>query len=407
MHTKQSNTHRSTILLFVICTISMFFLVGWTTPDKDPFYLATPMPDGSPGDIIDVRKSVYTLDPLTKTPQPAVNSWQIIYQSENATSETIPVSGTVLVPTKPWPNGERPIIGFSVGTRGLGDHCAPSYTLTQGTDYEGSSIANFLDKGWAVVISDYEGLGTPGMHTYMVGLSMGRVALDMIRAAQHINEAGLSSEAPVALVGYSQGGAAASWAAQLASSYAPELNIIAASLGGVPADLEANGRFLDGEMLIAFAFMASVGLDAAYDDLNLERYLNDRGLELNAKSQNICLLETENVGTKLGTLYSTIDDHTTTNPIEDPTWQYRMGQQRLGEIAPNMPVLLYHAKDDHIVPFEPAAKLRQDWCNLGVNVKWIATPFEHVVVFNTSPLITIPWLEERFADLPALDNCPH
>jgi hypothetical protein len=158
---------------------------------------------------------------------------------------------------------------------------------------------------------------------------------------------------------------------------------------------------------MAFAFMASVGLDAAYDDLNLESYLNERGLELNAKSQDVCLLETENVDTKLGTIHSTIDDHTTTSPIEDPTWQYRMGQQRLGEIAPNMPVLLYHPKDDQMVPFEPAAKLRQDWCNLGVNVKWIAAPFEHVAALNASPLITIPWLEERFSGKPALDNCPN
>lgn len=40
--------------------------------------------------------------------------------------------------------------------------------------------------------------------------------------------------------GYSGGGHAAGWAAQLANEYAPELNIIGAALGGVPADLKVS-----------------------------------------------------------------------------------------------------------------------------------------------------------------------
>jgi pimeloyl-ACP methyl ester carboxylesterase len=408
MQIKHTTICHKKIQLSVLLTLLMFFLVGWTTPDKDPFYKKVPLLGGSPGDIIDARESVFTLNPFTKTPYPSANTWQIIYQSENATGETIAVSGTILVPTTPWLFGERPIIGFSAATRGLGDSCAPSFTLSNGIDYEGASIASILKMGWAVAISDYEGLGTPRPHTYMVEHSQGRVALDVIRAAQRLPEARLSPDAPVALMGYSQGGGAAGWAAQLASTYAPELKIIAAALGGVPADLEATGRFLNGKLFMALAFMASVGLDAAYEDLNLNSYLNERGVELQANAKNMCLMDVMDFNTKLSTVFSTIEEHTITSPIEDPLWQFRMAQQRLGEVALDIPVLLYHGTQDEMVPFDPAAKLRQDWCNLGVSVKWIPLYFvEHLIVLGESPFIALPWLEARFRGMPAIDNCPH
>ena len=54
-----------------------------------------------------------------------------------------------------------------------------------------------LDRGWAVAVSDYEGLGTPGQHTYVVGRSEGRAVLDMARAAQRLPGTGLTTSTPV------------------------------------------------------------------------------------------------------------------------------------------------------------------------------------------------------------------
>ena len=129
-------------------------------------------------------------------------------------------------------------------------------------------------------MSDYQGLGTPGPHTYMVGPAQGRAVLDIARAAQRLPGTGLSSSSPVGLMGYSQGGGAAGWAAELAATYAPELQVKGSVLGGVPGDLTATAEFLDGSLFVAFALMASLGLDAAYPELDLERYLNPRGQEL-------------------------------------------------------------------------------------------------------------------------------
>jgi hypothetical protein len=381
-------------------------LTACITPDLDDFYTdAAPKQDADPGDIINARRSIYTLDPVSQSPYPGVNAWQVIYQSINATGEPIAVSGTVIVPTKPWPDGKRPVISYAVGTRGLGDACAPSFSLSQGTDYEGLHIASLLLQGWAVAISDYEGLGTPGVHTYMAGPSMGHVVLDMARAAQRLPGADLSADAPIGIIGFSQGGAATGWAAELASTYAPELNIVGVAPGGVPANLIRVGEYLDGTVTVAFALMSSVGLDAAYDELNLEEYMNEKGRALNERAANMCILAEGGVESLLETGFTHIDDYTTTNPLESAVWQNRLDKLQLGRVAPQMPVFLYQPEDDSIIPIDQATQLRKDWCSLGVTVDWLALPGDHVDGMVVRFPLVIEWMRARFNGLPALSTC--
>ena len=211
------------------------------TPDQDAFYTPpSPLPAAQAGDVLRSRPSVFTLDPLDHAPVPGVTATQVLYRSTNAMGQANAVSGTVLVPTTPWlGGGARRVVWWGVGTGGVGDQCAPSYTLTQGADYEMLFIKAALDRGWAVAVSDYEGLGTPGLHTYVVGRSEGRAVLDMARAAIRLPGSGLSTNTPVGLMGYSQGGGAAGWAAELAGSYAPDLKIKGTAAGGIPGDLTA------------------------------------------------------------------------------------------------------------------------------------------------------------------------
>jgi pimeloyl-ACP methyl ester carboxylesterase len=408
---KNKSTKTSYLTQYITAFVaSIFALTAWATPDQDPFYFTKPNPGDISGDIIDVRESIFTVDPFSKTPYPGVNAWQVIYQSENATGEVIAVSGTILVPTHSysWPDNVRPIIGYSVGTRGLGDACAPSYTLSQGYDYDSLRLSRLLKRGWAVVISDYEGLGTPGDHTYMVGPSQGRVALDIVRAAQRLPQAGLSSDAPVILMGYSQGGAAAGWASEISSEYAPEINIIASVLGGVPADLEATGRFLDGKAFAGLALMATVGLDAAYEEINLTEVLKEEGLELLSHSKNMCIIGLEEIETKLRSLFSHFTDFAMINPVDDPVWQHIMAKSKLGNIKPTMPVYLYHGIFDRIAPYGQAAKLRKDWCDLGAVVEWHPLLKGHLTSHTRlERKRAIGWMARRFAGIPVSDNCPH
>ncbi len=377
-------------------------------PSKDAFYQqSTSLAGTTPGQVLRSRPATFTLDPLTRSAKAGVRSWQVVYRSTSATGAPMAVSGTVLVPDAPWAGGgDRPVVSWGVGTRGLGDDCAPSWTMTQGTDYEGIFIADALDRGLAVVVSDYQGLGTPGPHTYMVGQSQGRAALDAVRAAQQLSGAGLSTSAPVGIAGYSQGGSSAAWAAQLAATYAPELNVRGVVAGGVPADLGATAEFLDGTAFTAFALMAALGLDGAYADLDLDAYLNERGEQLKANASDVCIVSVDGFATFLDTAFSSIDDYVTTNPIGTPTWQTRLGQQRLGGTVPTMPVYQYHAQLDEVVPLAPAEALRDTWCAAGVQLTWSQVPLtEHLSGMAAGIPGGIDWLEDRLAGQPAGTTC--
>lgn len=376
-------------------------------PAEDPFYKPpSPLPEGEPGDVIRSRRAVFTIDPFHQSPYKGATSWQVLYLSENVHGTPIAVSGMVIVPTKAWKGaGERPLVSYAVGTRGLGDACAPSYTLTRGLDYEALMVTGALSRGWAVALTDMEGLGTPGPHTYEVGRSQGKAVLNMARAAQRLPGAGLAG-APVGLWGYSQGGTSAAWAAQLAGSYAPELDIKGAFAGGVPADLRAVAANLDGSLFVALMFMASAGYDAAYPQLDLEDYLNDRGRELLRDAQDVCLLSFDGASTLIDTAFRRISDYTTSNPLDTPQWQAALDANKLGGTAPSVPVLQTQAVFDQIVPFEQAAALHKAWCAKGANVTWKTyTLAEHATGMLWSRPTAMAFLTDRFAGRPTDGNC--
>lgn len=76
-------------------------------------------------------------------------------------------------------------------------------------------------RGFAVVATDYEDLGTPGVHTYINRLAWPQALLDAARTAKRLPDTSLASDGPVAPRGYSQGGGANAAAVELASGYAP------------------------------------------------------------------------------------------------------------------------------------------------------------------------------------------
>src|SRR5207253_2866737 len=81
---------------------------------------------------------------------------------------------------------------------------------------------------------------------YLVGESEGRNGLDALRAAERIAGSGVSVNSPVGISGYSQGGQAAAWAAELQPSYAPEQHLQGVLAGGTPTDMLLEVNHLNG-----------------------------------------------------------------------------------------------------------------------------------------------------------------
>lgn len=116
----------------------------------------------------------------------------ITYGSANARDEPITVTGTVSVPAAPPPPGGWPVISWAHGTTGTADACVPSADRPGGPAHSYVGLVDqVLDRwvaaGYAVVQTDYEGLGTPGEHPYLNGVSEANTVVDIVRAARRAN----------------------------------------------------------------------------------------------------------------------------------------------------------------------------------------------------------------------------
>jgi Secretory lipase len=348
-----------------------------------------PLGDGEPGDVIRSERMDAYLVPGVRL---RARAWRVLYRSTSATGEPTAVSGTVLVPQGRL-RGPRPLIGYGVGTHGIGDSAAPSHLLSRGLDWESGMIAMVLARGWAVAITDYEGLGTPGDHTYMVGRALGPNVLDAMRAARQLHPSELPVEGPAAIIGYSEGGAAAAWAAQVQPAYAPDVPLTAVAAGAAAADVEAAGPTLDGSFFSFFIAYGGIGYAAAYPELELDPYLTPKA------SAAIAALRESTVAQAMltGPRFIRGSDLTQPNVLELPEWRRRLRENRLGGIAPAAPVLLHHARRDQIVSFEQSVNLHRAWERIGADVRLYVTRggVDHISGGVAGMPVALGWIAGR------------
>jgi dienelactone hydrolase len=149
----------------------------------------------------------------------------LLYRSTGVDGTRNVVSGSLALPKGKPPKGGWPLITYAHGTTGAADACAPSrgYDAGELVSYAYPLLQRWLKAGYAVVRTDYEGLGTPGVHHYLHGVAEGRSVLDAARAARAFAPRKLSKRVIVA--GHSQGGHAALFATSLAPSWTPDLRV--------------------------------------------------------------------------------------------------------------------------------------------------------------------------------------
>lgn len=358
------------------------------------------------GDVVRSEAADFHLDPLKLLKVDATVN-RVMYKTTDRDGTAIAVTGTVITPRGRWVGaGERPIVGYAVGTQGLGDHCAPSRQLAMGSEYEGPFLQGLLLRGYGVAITDYEGLGTPGTHTYVNRTVSGRAVLDSIRAAQRLPAAGLPDDGPVAVAGYSQGGGAAAAAAELAPAYAPELKLKGVAAGAIPADLQEVGENLDGGLYAAFLGYAAVGLSAGYG-IDMDPFLNERGRALFAELEEHCTIQAvaRYALTRSATL--TADGKPLTDLLNsDAQLKAVVDEQRMGRAKPAVPVFVSHSKLDDVIPYAVGKRVVLDWCGRGAKVTFAPTLAPtHVGGAVAAYPAVFAWLEARFAGLPATGNC--
>lgn len=356
-------------------------------PAEDSFY--TP-PAGfeqtTPGTVL--RQRSVTVTGLG-VPIP-VRSTQFLVRSSDAHDRPVAVAGTLMVPLTPYP-GTRPLLSYQQAIDSLGDQCNPSYTLRTGTMQEMALLAQGLMRGWAVVVTDFQG----PHNAYGAGRMAGHAVLDGIRAAR-----GQLGNVPVGMWGYSGGGQATAWAAELAPSYAPELPIAGAAQGGVPADLTKVIRKVDGTVFSGVVFAAVFATAREYPEL--ETLLNDNGRVTAQRIADMC--QAELAVTLAG---RQLDEFTTSpDPLSEPVAQAVLADNALGGTGPNIPVFLFHAYFDQLIPVAVGRQLKADYCAAGTKVKYYEDyTTEHIGLDITAAPAAVAYLADRFAGRPAPTNC--
>ncbi len=155
----------------------------------------------------------------------AASTKLVLYTSLAPGGKPTAVSGSVSVPKGKPPKGGWPVISYAHGTTGIADVCAPSRNhegdpAQAYISYVDPQLNAWLAAGYAVVRTDYEGLGTPAPHAYLIGATEGRSVLDIVRAARELDP---SIGKRFLISGHSQGGHAALFAAGEANGYVPDL----------------------------------------------------------------------------------------------------------------------------------------------------------------------------------------
>jgi hypothetical protein len=356
----------------------------------DGFYEPPAPLAGEPGDLVRAEPMDAYLAPGVRL---RARAWRVLYRSTSAVGEPTVVSGTILLPGSARSARVRPLLGYAIGTHGIGDAAAPSRLLARGREWEAGLMMLALSRGWAVAVTDYEGLGTPGDHTYMVGRTLGPNVLDAMRAARTLAPVELPVDGPAAIIGYSEGGFAAAWAAQLQPSYAPDVRLAGVAAGAAAADVETAGPNLDGSFFSFFIAYGGIGYAAAYPELDLDAYLTPKARRGIAALRRSSVLQAAISGPH----FAHASDLTDPNVLELPAWRARLRENRLGGIAPDAPVLLHHARRDQIVSFEQSVNLREDWQALGADVRLYITRggFDHISGAVAGLPVALDWLARR------------
>jgi pimeloyl-ACP methyl ester carboxylesterase len=248
----------------------------------------SPLPAGMAGQVIWAR-----LLTSAAALASAGENLLVLYHSRTLAGQDTAVSGTVSIPRGQPPRGGWPVLSWAHGTTGVADICAPSrdapghpcHIYTQLAD---AMLNLWVKRGWAVVKTDYEGLGTPGPHPYLAGASAARATIDIVTAARHLHP-GIGRR--WAVMGHNQGGHAALFTASLAPGRAPDLDLIGA-VAIAPAsgthDIIAQLQNCSAPTpRLGFLALTLIGAAATDRALRLDQMLTRRALRLLAIAQTV------------------------------------------------------------------------------------------------------------------------
>jgi pimeloyl-ACP methyl ester carboxylesterase len=359
-------------------------------PTGDAFYLPpVPLPLGAPGDVIRAT-------PIAAPP--GARAWRVLSHTRALTGEERALSSIVVAPDGRAPKRGRVVVSWAHGTTGLADECAPSKAANAARQLPW--VDELVRAGYVVAATDYQGLGTPGVHPYLVGESEGRAVLDAARAARHLPT---GAGKRVLVAGHSQGGHAALFAGEIAHEYAPELRVLGVAAGAPVSD---PGRFLDltaeSPTTAGFVLMGVSGYLIAYPELARMPNVLSSNLVLRAD-----LATSECADVVLGA-FANDDVHTlfAQDLRAVPEWQQRLNENTAGRRSAGAPVLVWQGRDDNLTPDSMNVEYFHAACAHGSTVAYKAYDgADHASVFGAAHDDVLAFFAARIKGTKPENDC--
>jgi pimeloyl-ACP methyl ester carboxylesterase len=354
------------------------------------FYrLPSELPRAKPGTVI------------RTTPYRAIKgarAWKVLYHSRALDGRDIAVSGVVVVPVGAAPKGGRVVVTWAHGTHGVADACAPS-RLADWVPHL-PAIHELIKRGYAVVATDYEGLGTAGVHPYLVGESEGRGVLDMVRAARNLRQVHASSRAFI--YGHSQGGQGALFAGELAPTYAPELQILGIVAGAPVTEITA--------MLpvaatlpetLGYVVMGLTGMEAAYPTVKVSDVLTPSALASAAK-----VVPTKCFEDVVKAFHEPVANVIAQNPADVPAIADVMAKETAGSVRSPAPIFLFQGLADTTVYKVFTDMYVKQACSVGDTVEYKTYGgVGHYHEVDASKADVLAWMTDRLNGQAAPTSC--
>ncbi|AMC33396.1 hypothetical protein VN23_01620 [Janthinobacterium sp. B9-8] len=337
---------------------------------------------------------------------------KILYTSTNGVDNKTPiyVSGDIQFPKGTPPAGGWPVIAWAHGTVGVADVCAPSWSGRSQRDI--AYLDTWLNQGYAIVSSDYQGLGTPGLHPYLHSRPEAYSVLDAVRAAQR---AFPQLSRSVVTVGQSQGGQAAVATAAYAPMYAPELNVLGTVATGVPYALHQIAPLLDSLVakipstgftsviatLESYAWFSYATAELVLPDFLLSKQLTNKGKDFYSFAASKCLGDIEN--------YIMQNKLTTADVFNSDVaiWTNQvLPRASYPTLKLNTPLFIGTGALDTSVPTAVQYLLAKDACTAGSVVEQHYYPGQgHSGAVTASLIDSIPFVQKLFSGQKIISNC--
>lgn len=413
---------RSAVTAVTALAVSFSAVVATSSASAagDSFYTysgSAPLESYAPGTVLKTRTVAYH---VVGIPVP-LQAVQLLYRSTGQRGQATANVTSVVRP--PVSLGAPKAVSYQSFYDSLNPADGPSRAIAGDfripgviNNFEGIFLAPWLSRGYTVLFPDTEGQSAD----FAAGPEYGMNTLDSIRAAYNSPATGLNKNTKVGAIGYSGGSIATGWAAQLAPSYAPDVNrnLVGAAEGGVLVNPRTNLDYVNGTPVWAgVLLMALIGAGRSFD-IDVTQYLNDKGKALYDRFADGSIITV--LPQTGGLTYESIVKPEYADSIDSiPPFADAVAKlNRLSAASPTVPVYIGQGtngllegtpgigKGDGVMVAADVRALARQFCADGTRVQYnqydaLSHGTTAVAWFPTA----LVWLEARLAGLPAPTTC--